>query len=347
MRTLPKLPEASRIETVTALKACLPARAALAGFSQALAQSPIRNIAIESFLLLDAVGAVQLEGIPVDTRVALQHTRMASQPELQRHVDARGKAHERLEIEPVGSTLALELASALHGNPVSVRRGEAKENEADTSGIEHQHLFAPQGAEKLQSLLEDWQSFVQHESADLDPLLMVAAAHGQWMALRPFTHSNLAVGQLLTSLLLSEEGLLPNPVLPLALYLSRHSDKYWHSLNAAVVHGDHGCWIQFFMSAVEEVSISATQQLMQWQKLTLELSSAMHECLPKPPSEALISICARPSFGMADLASCGLSRRQTASSWMQNLVDLGVLEEARAGKEKRFINRQIMAVLLS
>ena len=345
-RTLPKLPAVSRIETLAALKACIPARAALSGFSQALRQSPISHIAIDSFSLLDAVGAVQLEGVPVDMAAALQHTSPASYPELHRHIEARVEAHDRLVNEPVGSTLALELASALHGKPVSVRRGDAERYESGSSSIDYRQMSAPQGAEKLQVLLEDWQGFVQHSSADLDPLLMAAAAHGQWIALRPFTQSNIAVGQILTSLLLSEEGLLPNPVLPLALYFSRHADKYWQCLYTAVVHGDHASWIQFFMTAIEEASIDATEQLMQWQKLTHELGTTMNDCLPKAPSDSLVITCARPSFGLADLALCGLGRRQTASSCMQNLVDLGVLDQVRAGKEKRYINRQVIAVLL-
>lgn len=345
-RTLPKLPAASRIETVQTLKACIPARAALAGFSQALKQSPIGHIAVESFLLLDAVGAVQLEGIPVDVHTALENSQLSSHPELQRHIEVRVEAHARLVDEPVGSTLALELATALQGKPVSVRRGDVLGQKSESLCTADLHLSAPQGAEKLQGLLEDWQGFVQHSSADLDPLLMIAAAHGQWNALQPFTQSNIAVGQLLTSLLLSEEGLLPNPILPLAFYFSRHADKYWQSLHTAVEHGDHAAWFQFFMTATEEASSDATEQLEQWQSLSLELGSAMHECLPKVPSESLIATCSRPSFGLADLALCGLRRRQTASAWMQNLIGLGVLEEVRVGKEKRYINRQVLSLLL-
>ncbi|MFK7855976.1 MAG: Fic family protein [Granulosicoccus sp.] len=346
-RTLPRLPVASRIETISALKSCLPARAALAAFSQALKQSALRPIATDSYALLDSVGAIQLQGLPVDLLSALQDNRLGSQPELQRHLDARNKVQSRLSSEPVGSSMALQLASDLEGKPVSVRRGDGQRLESEPTNRAYSQLPLPQGAEKLQALLEDWQSFVQHSSADLDPLLMTAAAHGQWIALRPFTHANISLCQLLTSLLLTEEGLQPVPVLPLALYFSRHAEKYWQNLHNAVVMGDHGSWIQFFMTAVEEASVDAIDQLAQWQNSSLELGAAMNSCLPKAPSAALIETCSRPSFGLADLAQTGLARRQTASAWMQKLVDIGVIEELRIGKEKRYINRQVVSLLLS
>ena len=344
--TLPRLPAPTRIESIQTLKACLPARAALSAFSQALKQCPVGSIAAESFSMLDAVGAVQLEGVPLEAQVALQFKRLTHHPELQRHVDARQEAHSRLVHEPVSSTLALELASVLHEVPVSVRRGDAKSSESILTQCQFGPLPAPQGAEKLQALLEDWHGFVQCRAADLDPLLMVAAAHGQWMALRPFTDANIGLGQLLTALLLSEEDLLPHPALPLALYFSRHAETYWRNLHAAVVHGDHASWFQFFMTATQEAAVDATEQLMQWQGVVTDLTETMHMCMPKTPSEALITTCARPSFGLADLAQAGLTRRQTASSWMQNLVDQGVIEEIRAGKEKRYLNKHVMAVLL-
>lgn len=347
LRTLPKLPVAARIETISALKSCLPARAALAAFSQALKQSALGSIATESYALLDSVGAIQLQGLPVDLPSALQDSRLGSQPELQRLVAARSRARGRLSSEPVGSSMALELASDLEGKPVSVRRGDGQHLESDSNDRSYSQLPLPQGAEKLQALLEDWQSFVQRSSADLDPLLMAAAAHGQWIALRPFTHANISLCQLLTALLFTEEGLLPDPALPLALYFSRHAEKYWQNLHNAVVHADHGSWIQFFMTAVEESSVEAIDQLARWQSCSSELGAAMNSCLPKTPSDSLIQTCSRPSFGLADLAQSGLARRQTASAWMQKLVETGVIEELRIGKEKRYINRKVVALLLS
>lgn len=343
-RLLPTLPSPSALETVASLKAAIPARAALSAFSQSLQQSTVWPAARSAFVLLDSVGSLQLDGEVIEVQSALQTGGFGS-ASLTRHVQARIDTHGRLSTEPVGSTLALELASALHGAPVSVRRRAIDQCDSSADNWHYAQLSPPKGAERLQALLEDWQAFVQQQSADLDPLLMACAAHGQWIALRPFTQSNIATGQLLSALLLCEEGLLPAPALPLALYFSRHADRYWEALYKAVAYGDHAGWIRFFMAAVVEASVDATAQVARWENHLQALTMTMHECLPKQPSTELILTCARPSFSLSDLAACGLTRRQTASSWMQKLMAADVLVEGRAGKEKRYINKAVVELL--
>lgn len=341
---LPLLPEPQRIETIAALKAAIPARAALAGFAQALKQSSMASAAVNAFCLIESVGAVQLSGSVVELRAALQASDSGQMPELSRHSSTRMAAHKRLIAEPVGSSLALELASSLHSSPVSVRRGDVSDDVSSGRSL-FSKWTPPAGSERIQTLLDNWQGFVQESSGDLDPLIMVAAAHGQWNALQPFTHKNIANGQLLSSLLMCEEDLLCAPALPISLYFSRRSERHWEFMYQAAANGDHAAWIQFFMTAVTEASIDATAQLMQWEQLKQILGESMRVNLPKEPSMALIDVCNRPSFGLAELSDAGLSRRQTASAWMQRLVSEGVLAEIRVGKEKRYVNNSVLNLL--
>ena len=87
-------------------------------------------------------------------------------------------------------------------------------------------------------------------------------------------------------------------------------------------------------------------RLEAWEDVLAVLPITLGELLPKRPSEALIGVCARPSFGMADIIDTGLSRRQTAAAWLARLIEGGVLREARAGKEKRFVNEAVVALLV-
>lgn len=342
---LPLLPDPQQIETVAALKAAIPARAALAGFAQALKQSTMAGAAVNAFCLIESVGALQLSGSVVELRAALQASDSGQMLELSRHSLTRMAAHARLIAEPVGCSLALELASAMHSSPVSVRRRDVSDDVLSSGCSSFSTWIPPAGSERIQTLLDNWQGFVQESSGDLDPLIMVAAAQGQWNALQPFTHKNIASGQLLSSLLMCEEGLLCAPALPISLYFSRRSERHWEFMYQAAAHGDHAAWIQFFMTAVTEASIDATAQLMQWEQLKQTLGESMRINLPKEPSMALIDVCNRPSFGLAELSDAGLSRRQTASAWMQRLVSEGVLAEIRVGKEKRYINNSVLNLL--
>jgi len=146
-------------------------------------------------------------------------------------------------------------------------------------------------------------------------------------------------------LLMCEEDLLPAPVLPLSLYLSRRADSYWMQLNDAVRLGDPNSWLSYFMAAVTGAANNATAQLMMWESVQQELLGDMKKLLPKEPSGELLAVCIQPSFGLADLSEAGLTRRQTASSWMQRLVAAKVLSEQRIGKQKRYINIKVLELL--
>jgi len=346
--SLPLLPAPSKFETVGVLKAAISARAELAAFSQALKQSTISGAAIAAYSKLETAAALQLQGEAVELNDAIQGQYDHNEFCLAHHVAVRHDAYKHLQLRPVSSTLALDLANLLQDTPVSIRRGE--EQAVESSNISdacYLKLAPPTGAERLQTLLDNWNGFVQQDSGDLDPLILCAVAHGQWLALRPFTGGNLVVGQLLTSLLMCEEDLLPVPALPLSLYFSKRAERFWRALYDAVAHGHFEEWLVFFMTAVKESAIDATRQIMQWEHLNRELQAVMNDVLPKAPSPELVSVCNLPSFSQADLSDAGLTRRQTATAWMQRLESTGLISEIRVGKQKRYFNNAVVSLLLS
>jgi len=316
-RELPLLGSASRFETVQALKAAIPARAALAGLTQALKQSPLSRSAINAFSLQESVGLLQLDGDVVNLASSFQVSPAYSSSKLSRLLELRTDSHHRLRNNPVSSTLAIDLAARLHGSPVSIRRGDRPDDSdaaiyalsRSNAPLNEPHRLRepvpPSGAERLQVMLENWQGFIQK----------------------------------------CEEDLLPAPVLPLSLYLSRRADSYWMQLNDAVRLGDPNSWLSYFMAAVTGAANNATAQLMMWESVQQELLGDMKKLLPKEPSGELLAVCIQPSFGLADLSEAGLTRRQTASSWMQRLVAAKVLSEQRIGKQKRYINIKVLELL--
>ena len=341
----PPLWSGVEIETVELLKAAVPAHRALAACARALARTPLDAVALDAFALLDAVGAAQLDGEPLDPREALESAPQQIDAVVLRQNEALRRAVR--EARPVGSACALELASLVAGRTVAVRRHglEAGEPGLGIAATARHAVPLPLGAERLQSRLDHWQGFVQSDSGDLDALLMSGTALAEWLAIRPFTSGNVRVGQLLVQLLLLEEDLLPIPALPLSLYMSRHSESCWRALHATRAAAHPEPWLRFFLGAVEHVSLDTLARLEAWEDVFAVLPITLGELLPKRPSEALIGVCARPSFGMADIIDTGLSRRQTAAAWLARLIEGGVLREARAGKEKRFVNEAVVALL--
>ena len=147
-------------------------------------------------------------------------------------------------------------------------------------------------------------------------------------------------------LLLVEEDLLPAPMLPLSLHVSRHADACWQALHASRASAHPEPWLRFFLGAVESAALDALARIETWETVLARLPDALTGLLPKTPSSELVQVCARPSFGLADVIGTGLPRRQTAAAWLARLVEGGLLREARAGKEKRLVNDAVIALLL-
>jgi len=342
----PPLWAGGEIETVGLLKAALPAHRALAACAQALARTPLDPSALDALELLDAVGAVQLDGEAIDPRTVLESPahRMDAAVARQAAALALGSSSD----DEVGSAAALELAALVVGRTVAVRRGAPDPDEAGFGATCAARRVPPlpRGAERLQGRLERWQDFVRRDSGDLDPLLMCGTALAEWLAIRPFTSGNVRVGQLLVQLLLVEEDLLPLPALPLSLHLSRHADGCWQALQVTRAAAHPEPWLRFFLGAIEASARDTLGRLERWEAVLGTLPDALGALLPKTPSHALVQLCARPSFGLADAIDTGLARRQTAAAWLARLVEGGVLREERAGKEKRFVNDTVIAALL-
>ena len=338
---LPRLPPTASFETVELLRACVPAHRALGAFEQCCRQSPISDAASETFKWLNAAAALQLDGTLCSLRELLISPETHRPEGLARYVTQTKVAASRLPSEPVGSVLALELASGLSAKTTTVRRDKL------SPAGKHIVKSPPVGAEHLQMLLENWQGFVRQDAGSLDPLLVAGAAHGQWIALQPFTHANTVTGQILTSLLLVEEGLISSPVLPLIHTFAKNSDNYWMHLDGAISEGKRDNWLRHFLQEIETSAIQATGMMMAWHEHLDMLFEKLPELLPKTPSAELVRLCGAPSFGISDLANAGISRRQTATAWMQRLVDAGLLKESRVGKEKRYINPAILKLILN
>lgn len=53
----------------------------------------------------------------------------------------------------------------------------------------------------------------------------------------------------------------------------------------------------------------------------------------------------RPYCRIGDVVKAGIARRQSASVYLKALVEIGILEERKFGREKLFINPAFLALL--
>ena len=74
----------------------------------------------------------------------------------------------------------------------------------------------------------------------------------------------------------------------------------------------------------------------------------VRERLPKIYSRELVdAIFEQPYCRIANLVDKGVAQRQAASRYLQDLVSIGVLREAKVGKEKLFTHPRLLQLLSS
>src|SRR6056297_3220503 len=69
--------------------------------------------------------------------------------------------------------------------------------------------------------------------------------------------------------------------------------------------------------------------------------------LPSIYSRELVDlIFVQPYCRIGNVVDAGLAKRQTASVYLKQLCEIGVLKEVRAGREKLFIHPKLMHLLI-
>jgi Fic family protein len=111
--------------------------------------------------------------------------------------------------------------------------------------------FIPTPPDETPHALDTLMGFVNREDRPA-PLIDAALAHYQFEAIHPFADGNGRVGRMLITLMLIDNGTLPQPLLYMSPYLERHKDRYIDLMYAVSRDGAWEEWIAFFLEAVAE-----------------------------------------------------------------------------------------------
>lgn len=345
---LPLLPPNVDIETKSILKQCITARSALAELKQAAELIPNQAILINSLPLLEAGASSEIENIVTTTDKLFQHMRddAGADPatkEALRYSQALFQGFSALNQQPLATRIMEAICTHIKGVEMKVRRlpGTAIANQ-NTGKIVY---TPPEGEELLRDFLANWERFL-HEANGIDPLIRMAVTHYQFEAIHPFTDGNGRTGRILNSLILIQEGLLTLPILYLSRYILSHRANYYRLLLNVTVTQDWESWILFILKGVEETALWTIDKIAQIRALFEHTQLYIRQRLPKIYSYELVSLIFElPYCRIVNLVNDGIVKRQSASLYLKQLVDIGVLVEVPTAKEKLFIHPKLMRLL--
>lgn len=345
---LPGLPPAAELETRAVLKACIPARAAVAELKQAAELIPNQAVLISTLPLLEARASSEIENIVTSTDELFRHAdgQSADDPatrEALRYGSALFEGYRALAQQPLTTRTAEVVCSRIKGVEMTVRRlpGTALRNSVTGAVV----YTPPEGEALLRDKLANWERFL-HEATHLDPLVRMAVGHYQFEAIHPFTDGNGRTGRVLNSLFLIEQELLTLPILYLSRYINDNRSEYYRLLLRVTSDGDWESWLLYVLRGVEETARWTTAKIAAIRALQAHTTDFIRQRLPKTYSRELVDlIFERPYCRIGNVTERGIAKRQTASVYLKQLVGIGVLTEHAVSKEKLFLHPKLMRLL--
>lgn len=348
--TLPGLPPRAELESRPVLKACIEARAALAELKSVGRALPNQAVLINSIPLLEAQASTEIENI-VTTSDALfrfvqdEHAADPATKEALNYRAALREGYESLAQRPLSVSTAVRVCSRLKGREMDIRRvpGTALKNAATGDVI----YTPPEGEAVLREKLANWERFI-HEATDIDPLVRMAVAHYQFEAIHPFLDGNGRTGRVLNLLILVEQGLLDQPILYLSRYVLRRRADYYRLLLEVTRDQAWEEWLIFMLDAVRETATWTRDKVLAIQRQQFAAAEHMKWHAGKIYSRELVdALFVQPYCRIQNLVDGGLAKRQTASVYLKQLADIGMLIERKFGREKLFLHPHFLKLLTS
>lgn len=346
---LPPLPPAAELETKAVLKQCITARAALAELKQAAELIPNQAMLINTLPLLEARDSSEIENIVTTADQLFQfaqgsenHADVATKEAL-RYRTALHRGFLSLAQRPLCTATAVEICRTIKAADIDIRRTPGTQLVNDCNG---EIVYTPPDSEEhLRGLLANWERFLHNETG-LDPLVRMAVGHYQFEAIHPFADGNGRTGRVLNILFLIQEELLTLPILYLSRHLIARKADYYRLLQDTTRTQEWEPWLLFMLQAVEETARWTTAKIAAIRSLAEHTADYVRERLPKIYSRELVDVIfEQPYCRIGNLVDKRIAQRQAASRYLKDLVDIGVLSETQAGKEKLFIHPKLMRLL--
>lgn len=202
----------------------------------------------------------------------------------------------------------------------------------------------PQSGEDIRRAMAELETFINAPSEGaLDPLVKMALIHHQFESIHPFPDGNGRIGRILNVLYLTQQGLLDIPILYLSRHINATKDEYYRLLQAVRDDGAWEDWVLYMLEAVSStarttlVLVNGIRELMQAYKRRMKAE------FPRLYSQDLLNNIFRHPYTRIEFLQSDLAvTRQTASRYLEQLSDAGLLLAHKAGRAKYFINAPLV-----
>ncbi len=348
--SLPDLPPPIElIESTEILKQCINSRVALAEMKQAAELIPNAAVLVNTLPLLEARASSEIENIVTTTDKLFEYADIAEDKadaatkEALRYRTALFEGTKMVRRGMLTTDMAIQICSTIKGIDLDIRSesGTRLKNRMTGEVI----YTPPEGQKLLIDKLDNWADFV-HNGTDIDPLVRLAVQHYQFEAIHPFADGNGRTGRILNILFLVEHGLLDSPILYLSRYIISNKAAYYRLLQNVTREQAWTPWVNFILEGIEETCIWTTDKIKAIRELMEHTAEFVQYKMPKTYTWELVELLFKqPYCRIGNLVDAGIAKRQTASVYLKQLCDAGVLKEIKSGRENIFVHPKYIELL--
>ncbi len=348
-KNLKKLPLQISIETPTTLKKAISANRALAKLNGVAKIIPNSAILINSLVLQEAKDSSAIENIITTHdelfRAGLDVSDITNEAkEVQNYRQALLKGYELVTSNKMLlKKYIIEIQQELEQNDAGVRRqsGTVLKNAATGEVV----FTPPQDYETIQELLDNLERYINEENA-IDSLINMAIIHYQFESIHPFYDGNGRTGRIINILYLVLKDLLELPILYLSRYIIQNKVDYYRLLQEVRTKENWEEWVLYMLDGVEKTSLSTIELINDIYELMDKTQTIIKEKLPKIYSKDLVEILFIHTYTKIEFLVDGLGiTRKTASKYLSELEQIGIVKNIQIKNSKFFINEELFDML--
>ncbi len=337
------------LETVKIMRALSKAHRSLAelkGYSEIV---PNKNILINAITLNEAKDSSEIENI-ITTHDELfealsdEKYLKGAPKEVLKYKEALWHGVDLIENRGILTTnMIVEVQAIIEGNNAGIRKqsGTVLMNEKTGEVV----YRPPETEEEIRNLLSNLENYINNED-EIDDLIKLAVVHYQFESIHPFYDGNGRTGRIVNILYLVLKDLLDSPILYLSKYIMENKQAYYELLQGVQSNKDWESWIIYILNGITNMAAESLTILKKINSLIDETSAVIKTQNPKLYSRELVEVLFKEFYTRISNIEDGLDvTRKTASNYLNELVEMGVLELEVRGRDKLFINKKLLDIV--
>ncbi len=204
----------------------------------------------------------------------------------------------------------------------------------------------PQNEQEIRTYLKNLEDFINNGEDSIDPLIKVCLIHYQFESIHPFYDGNGRTGRILNILYLVLNKLIDSPILYLSKYINKTKQQYYKLFNEVRDNNNFEDWILYILKGIEITSKETIELIEKIQTEMKDYKEEFRTKLPKIYSKELLESLFYEVYTKISYIekACDVTRI-TATSYLNQLEEIGLLESEKIGREKLYKNTRLIKLL--